>query len=45
MIERYEGGAAESVDERITLYERCLAATGEFALSGGLDGGVKKGWR
>ena len=45
MIERYEGEAAESVDERIALYERCLAATGEFALRGGLDGGVKKGWR
>ena len=45
MIERYEGGKAESVDERIVLYERALVATREFVQNGGLNGGVKKGWR
>ncbi|MBP5212856.1 MAG: hypothetical protein J6Z30_08370, partial [Pyramidobacter sp.] len=45
MIDRYEGGAAESVDERIALYERCLAAAEEFAVSGTLCGAAKKGWR
>ena len=45
MVERYEGEAVVGLDERIALYERCLAATGEYVRCGGLNGSVKKGWR
>ena len=45
MIDRYEGGVADSVEERIALYERCLAAAEELAVSGTLGGAAKKGWR
>ena len=33
------------MDERIALYKRALVATREYAQSGGLNGGMKKGWR
>ncbi len=45
MVERYEGGAVDDLDERIALYERCRKYAAEYAVSGGLSGALKKGWR
>jgi len=45
VVELYEGGTADDLDERIALYDRCQKFTAEYVISGGLNGAVKKGWR
>ncbi len=45
MIDLYEGGAADGVDERIALYERCLERAAEYGAAGFPFAAGKKRWR